>query len=256
VETSNEASSVSNRTKDAPPTAAKKKRGGQTEEVSPAVAAHVEAEYRAGIRALRAIGETHGVSEGWIRKMAKRYGWDRDLKAKIQARADAIIVRRETVRNQRTQNRLSYAPTEHEIIEANATTAASVAISQRADIAKAVAVVSGLFDELIGHADSEAGRQLAEIVADPESTPDVLRLQFEKVLSFPARVASAKALSDSLRTVVELQRKAYGMDADGADENARRPLSDAELATKMAYFVELGKQRAAADNAVLTNEPR
>jgi hypothetical protein len=51
----------------------------------------IESEYRAGIRALRPIGEQYGVTEAGIRKRAKRDEWDRDLTARIKAREPVSI---------------------------------------------------------------------------------------------------------------------------------------------------------------------
>ena len=51
----------------------------------------LEIQYRAGIRSLKNIGSEFGVSDAAIIKRAKRDNWSRDLKAKIQARADAKV---------------------------------------------------------------------------------------------------------------------------------------------------------------------
>ncbi|MNK86991.1 hypothetical protein D3C87_1069170 [compost metagenome] len=50
----------------------------------------IEADYRAGIKSLRQIASQQGVSEGAIRKRAKKEDWQRDLAAKIQAKAEAL----------------------------------------------------------------------------------------------------------------------------------------------------------------------
>jgi hypothetical protein len=44
----------------------------------------VEAEYRAGIKSLRTIAAEHDISEGAIRKRAKKEEWARDLAASIK----------------------------------------------------------------------------------------------------------------------------------------------------------------------------
>lgn len=45
----------------------------------------IEADYRAGVLSLREIAAANGITEGAIRKRAKRDGWTRDLGAKIRA---------------------------------------------------------------------------------------------------------------------------------------------------------------------------
>ncbi len=48
----------------------------------------IETAYRAGVMSLREIASQHGISEGAIRKRAKRDDWSRDLNAKIQQKAE------------------------------------------------------------------------------------------------------------------------------------------------------------------------
>lgn len=52
----------------------------------------IELDYRAGIKTLREIADAHGITHGAINKRAKRDGWTRDLKAKIQAKAKKVIL--------------------------------------------------------------------------------------------------------------------------------------------------------------------
>lgn len=54
----------------------------------------IEADYRAGQFSLREIGRLNGVSEGLVRKLAKKHGWQRDLTQKVR---DAV--RSKTVRS-------------------------------------------------------------------------------------------------------------------------------------------------------------
>ena len=57
----------------------------------------IESAYRAGVMSLREIASQHGISEGAIRKRAKKDNWTRDLNAKIKSRADDLV-RKEEVR--------------------------------------------------------------------------------------------------------------------------------------------------------------
>lgn len=61
----------------------------------------IEFDYRAGVKSLREIGDLYGCTEGAIRKRAKRDGWERDLAARIKAKADAVIIPREVDEFQR-----------------------------------------------------------------------------------------------------------------------------------------------------------
>lgn len=94
--------------------------------------AQVEAEYRVGIRSLRDIAEDAGITEGAIRKRAKRDQWERDLKARINARAEEKV-RTQAVRVPGTQ---LTPKTEYEVVEANADAQYVVRISHRAGLQK------------------------------------------------------------------------------------------------------------------------
>lgn len=51
----------------------------------------IELDYRAGIKTLRQIADENGITHGAINKRAKRDGWERDLSAKIHAKADVLV---------------------------------------------------------------------------------------------------------------------------------------------------------------------
>ena len=90
----------------------------------------IEADYRAGILSLREIADGSGVSHVTISKRAKRNGWTRDLSAKIQAKAEALVNKAlltEPV-NALTKNQ------EQATIEAGAEAVARVKLSHRQDI--------------------------------------------------------------------------------------------------------------------------
>jgi hypothetical protein len=48
-------------------------------------------DYRAGIKTLRQIADEHGITHGAVNKRAQRDGWERDLSAKIAAKANALV---------------------------------------------------------------------------------------------------------------------------------------------------------------------
>jgi DNA-binding Lrp family transcriptional regulator len=76
----------------------------------------IETLYRAGALSIREIAKTHGLSDGAVRKRAKRDGWDRNLTAKVNAKVRSeLVVRSEEVR---TQDAVS----ERTMVEAAATT--------------------------------------------------------------------------------------------------------------------------------------
>ncbi len=170
----------------------------------------IESAYRAGVMSLREIASQHGISEGAIRKRAKKDDWSRDLNAKIKSRADDLV-RKEEVRKQvRTETTLS----ERVLIEATAEVIANVRMEHRGDIRRARELTNNLFDELSAEcADIPALNMLGELMFNPDDNGrDKLNEIYNSIISLPERVKSVKALSDTLKNLVGLERQAYGLD--------------------------------------------
>ncbi|MGQ0422476.1 hypothetical protein ACT4US_31470, partial [Bacillus sp. HC-Mk] len=60
-----------------------------------------------GGTSLREIASQHGISEGAIRKRAKRDDWSRDLNAKIQQKADDLVRKQEVRKQVRNESNFS-----------------------------------------------------------------------------------------------------------------------------------------------------
>jgi hypothetical protein len=93
----------------------------------------IEADYRAGLLSVREIASAQGVFHAAIGKRAKRDGWERDLGAKIKAKAKALVTSK-TVTKEVTAQRVA---TDRAIIEANAEVIANVRIQHWQDIGRA-----------------------------------------------------------------------------------------------------------------------
>lgn len=140
----------------------------------------IEAEYRVGVKSLREIGEPFGITEGAIRKRAKRDDWTRDLSEKVRVKA-ADLVRKQAVRSEVRTG------TEKELVTTTAALLASVELTQRKDVAKARGLVMRLFDELEKQMEGAAKATTA------------------------SRVDAAKKLSEALGRLVTLERTVYGI---------------------------------------------
>lgn len=104
----------------------------------------IESAYRAGLLSVREIGSQQGVTHTAINKRAKKEGWERDLKAKIKAKAEALVSKREVSKQVSTEKMVS----ERQLIEANAEVIATVRMEHRGDIRRARNIANSLFDEL------------------------------------------------------------------------------------------------------------
>lgn len=183
----------------------------------------IESAYRAGLMSIREIASQHGITHGAINKRAKRDGWERDLKAKIKAKADALVSKREVSKQVSTET----ATNERVLIEANAEVIANVRMEHRGDIRRARNIASSLFGELEAQCtDVGALEQLGDLMFSPDDKgQDKLNEIYHKVISMPGRVKAMKDLSDTLKTLIGLERQAYDIDGPTGDESTKK-LSD------------------------------
>ncbi|MGU9857037.1 hypothetical protein [Pseudomonas sp. LF245] len=186
----------------------------------------IERAYRAGLLSIREIASTQGITHGAINKRAKRDGWERDLKAKIQAKADSLVSKR-TVS---TEVSTKQADTEREIIEVNAEVIANIRMAHRGDISRGRRLTNKLLDELEGLTDNrELFEELGELMRDPDDNGfDKRNDLYGKVISLPGRTKTMKELAETLKTLVALERQAYDLDtkAGNSDADALSKLMD------------------------------
>ncbi len=170
----------------------------------------IESAYRAGVMSLREIASQHDITHGAINKRAKKEGWERNLKEKINQKAEALVSKREVSTKVSTEKAIS----ERILIEANAEVIANVRMEHRGDIRRARELANVLFDELSTEcADVPALRKLGELMLSPDDNGrDKLNEIYHSIISLPERVKSAKALSETLKNLVGLERQAYGLD--------------------------------------------
>lgn len=170
----------------------------------------IESAYRAGVMSIREIASQYEITHQAISKRAKKEGWERDLKAKVKARAENLVAKREVASLVATEKAIS----ERQLIEANAEVIANVRMEHRGDIRRARELTNNLFDELSAEcADVPALRKLGELMFSPDDNGrDKLNEIYHSIISLPERVKSAKALSETLKNLVGFERQAYGLD--------------------------------------------
>jgi hypothetical protein len=180
----------------------------------------IETAYRAGMMSLREIAAQHGISEGAIRKRAKRDDWSRDLNAKVKERADDLVRKAEVRKQVRTETALS----ERVLIEATAEVVAAVRMEHRGDIRRAREITNALFDELGAEcADVDSLRKLGELMLSPdENGRDKLNEIYHSIISMPERVKAVKALSEALKNLIGLERQAYDIDGPEGDNSVKQ----------------------------------
>lgn len=181
----------------------------------------IERAYRAGLLSVREIAASCGVSHTAIQKRAKANGWERDLKAKIKAKADSLVAKREVA----TQVASKSVETEREIIEVNAEVIANIRMAHRGDISRGRRLTNKLLDELEALTDEQG--TIKELIAqlkdadhdDGDAMADVLALA-NKMGALPSRTKTMKELAETLKTLVALERQAYDLDTKAGNSDA------------------------------------
>lgn len=167
----------------------------------------VEADYRAGLLSIREIAAANGVSHVAISKRAKRDGWERDLGAKIRAKADALVTKAEVTKEVTAEQLV----TERRIVDANAQVIAEVRVAHRSDIRRARSLAMKLLDELEVQTDNiDMLEQLEAAIAGGEGSEGMLRA-FQRVTSTSGRIDSAKKLAEAMKVLVTMEREAYNI---------------------------------------------
>lgn len=194
----------------------------------------IEKLYRANLLSLREIAKAadDAVTEGAIRKRAKKDGWTRDLGAKIAQKAEELV-RKEVVRTASTQ--LTPA-SEREVIDANAQLQYQVRMDARQDVVRLENLVRSLMTELEAETgDVTAFTHLGELL--DESGPDAngkwkqdkRNEVYMKVISAAWRVDAAKKLVEMTEKLIKLKYQVFGIPIDG-DDNKGESSVDALLA--------------------------
>ncbi|MCG2750379.1 MAG: hypothetical protein L6301_00865 [Desulfobacteraceae bacterium] len=181
----------------------------------------IEADFRAGIKTLRAMASEHGISHGAINKRAKRDSWDRDLSVKIKSKAAALVSKKSV---SKPVSKVSKT-TERTIIEENAELIAGVILSHRKDIPLKRELVSKLFAEVEAMTDnSDMMEQLLEALEKEDNT--LLASCARKIISLPQRIKGVADLVTAYKSLIGLEREAFGLNDPGVtDPNAPDAIS-------------------------------
>ena len=149
-----------------------------TEEKKPTDWERIELDYRAGILTLREMASAHGISNVSIHKRAKRDGWVRDIAAKIKAKADDLVSR--TLVSKEVSKEA--VANERQLIDAGAEAIMRVKLGHRTRITRH----SELVDKLQVELETDKG-------------------------DLASRVDISKKLSETLKTLITLERDAFNI---------------------------------------------
>lgn len=178
----------------------------------------IERAYRAGLLSIREIASTQGITHGAINKRAKRDGWERNLKAKIQAKADSLVSKRTVSTLVSTKQ----ADTEREIIEVNAEVIANIRMAHRGDISRGRRLTNKLLDELEGLTDNrQLFEELGELMrSEDDNGQDKRNDLYQRIIDLPGRSKTMKEMAETLKTLISLERQAYDLDTKSGGNDA------------------------------------
>jgi hypothetical protein len=177
----------------------------------------VERDWRAGIKSKALMATQYGVSRTAMDKHFAKRGIARDLDNKVRAAAATIVAKSIVAPTPAAP----LAPaTEREIVEANATMQSQIILRHRSDIQRSSALSMKLLTELEQQTDhQDLIEQLIDALHNPDDKGMARRIEMlEKLTSLGSRASTMKTLADSLRTLVAMERQAFGLDEKEDDD--------------------------------------
>jgi hypothetical protein len=167
----------------------------------------MEPDWRAGIVSKQELASRFGVSRAAIDKHWAKVGIERDLTSRINAKADSLVATGAVAR-------FGVKPSEVQIVDANGAMVANVRLGHRKSIARGHALCEALLAELEAQTfDKVLMEKLATLMRKPDDEGhDRLNEIYRKVISMPGRVDTAKKLIETMKSVVSMEREAYGID--------------------------------------------
>jgi hypothetical protein len=214
--------------------------------------ARIEPAWRAGIKSVQQLAADYtkevgvSVSHVSILKHFKSRGIPRDLNAKIQAAAQAKVTAA-MVTEKATR------ASEPVIIEANATAVATIHLTQRSDISKARSLSMKLMRELEGQVDNpDLVESLVDALRQDEGDGSTKRLEmFTRLTSLGAHTKTMKELADTLRTLIALEREAYGIDRLPDTAPPAEEFDPIDTARRIAFVLARADHMLAEQEAVV-----
>lgn len=193
--------------------------------------ASVEAMYRAGVLSNRAIAEEHGISEGMVRKQAKKCGW-------IKAEGQLVRTRAHDLANDKAIPR--YIAPSPERVEALAQVGADVLVRHR----ESTATLQGLLQEMVAQLtdqtrnESDLAQCIEEFFMEKARQSPLLAGAYKQqcnsalhAIGLGSRSKTMLNLVGAADKLVGMERKAWNLD----DEGDRRTYEDllAEIEAKV-----------------------
>jgi hypothetical protein len=166
----------------------------------------IEREYRAGQLSVNEIAKGAGLTEGAIRKRAKRDGWTRALVERVRKAVREQLARADGTSCDGTRDgtNLQRTRTDAEIVQAASMRGVEVVTSHRSDLRQLTEMKRTIAERLEAHLNGEPVDKA--FIGDKESPGDLL----EKLSRVTARM-------------IPLERQAYNLDGSSDDSASSTP---------------------------------
>ena len=187
--------------------------------------AAIKAHYRTDVLSNRELAKQNGVSDGAIRKRAKAEGWQRDLKAQVQAEVLSALTSPEESPPVRTEVRKVRTPytqveevrtgevrTDRDIVDSVAAMVVGVVREHRTHLTTGRGIVRVLMGQLMQAAGSRADLESDVMALSEADLKGQSRTALQKALSLASHAVTLRDLSNALKNLVLLERLTYGVD--------------------------------------------
>lgn len=214
----------------------------------------VEKDYRAGLLSDRQIGEKYGVSHGSVQQQAKKRGWSRNLIGRSVAKAEEKLAREELATKLASETRVA---SEKELVDSTSDALVEVMRGHRTDASRLRRVVTALLEKVEAIVkESELFEQIGDLCAAPdEKGIDKINDLYRKVIELPAQTDTTKKLAETMKILIELERKIFKIEsgddpveaaARGAAHGAAQGISEGSKSILAGLVAELNDAETSA----------
>lgn len=177
--------------------------------------AQLEADFKAGSKSVASLASEYGMTQAAIYKAAQTHGWIRgDLAGQIRRASE------EKLAKSAVHPETPLVGFEKAVVEANAEAQTEIRRGHRNIIAKHMDILRNLADELAVYSTLD-GQNLLDKLMEIVTADDQSRARteaFTKALGLQGRIVSAERLANMAKTLIALEREAYGISKDVGDK--------------------------------------
>ena len=204
---------------------------------------NIERDWRAGVLSHADICRKYGLNEAYLRKVAKRKKWTKDLKEQIRTRA-LTVLRTLEEDGERVRQEAGHDPrTDEDVIDDAVRTQLETILGHRKKIREAQEIAGFMLEELRAVTLNQA--MIAEMIdlhfEGGAAAGAQLRAMLKQTLSVGNRATVLVNLSNALGRLTALERQAFGLE----EKSTKDPVKvDAEKVVQTDGRTDL--ERAAA----------